>query len=575
MSTGGRIKHVDIPGVDRTLRFHLHTSRDRYISEGIAELGIWEALETEVVRRLVRPGEVFVDCGANLGWYSVLAATLGAEVVAFEPEPGNLALLHTNIHVNGLGSNVEVHPVAVGRSSGQVTLQLSDDNQGDHRIVAQPDGTTLDVPMVRIDDVVADRVPAVVKLDTQGSEVSIIRGGPRTFAPDRMGSTSVILEFWPYGLTTCGASAEELLGLLAVVVGSSHRCFEIHETTGRLKPVTLRELAELARDGDYSPSGEGHMNLLVVPHDLERLLADLIDARDAASTAPEPIDAQLRLLASSERSVHSQNGEDGIIATLVELTGAPHVFVEIGAGSGTECNSRLPRTQGWQVFAFDGDPEGSEWVRRAFLTADNVNEVLRGAGVRPPVGVLTIDIDGNDYWVLRALDPALLPDVLVTEYNATLGPVDPLTVPYRAQRRWDHSNYFGASLAAMASLAHWRGLELVYCDSTGVNAFFVRRELLERAGLVAVPIERAYRAPAYGAPGPLGNRTGHQPTSRRFVRVDNPRVADVSFAAATARPPWGWARRLRHWISTSDAWRLRHSWVEAHRRTWRGGGPTK
>ena len=151
-----------------------------------------------------------------------------------------------------------------------------------------------------------------------------------------------------------------------------------------------------------------------------------------AASNDEVIERQLQALAAAERSSTSPNGEDGVIEHLARLTSCPRVMVELGAGDGSECNSSNPRACGWRVAAFDGDPESSTWVKRAFLTAENVNVLLVEEALSTPIGVLSIDLDGNDFWLLHQLEDRFLPTILVVEYNGTLGPVNALTVPFSA-----------------------------------------------------------------------------------------------------------------------------------------------
>ena len=573
-----RLAEVRVNGIDRPLRLHLHSENDRYISEEIATLGQWESLETEVVRRLLGPGSLLLDCGANIGWYTVIGGAIGADVFAFEPEPNNLALLHQNILENALQDRVTVHPVALGRQAGTLSLQLSADNQGDHRLSERPVGHTIDVQVERLDDVDIPRTPDVVKVDTQGSEVSILRGGFELLAAERLGATTLILEFWPFGLRHCGASAEELIGLLTPIVGVSHVCLELSSSLNGLRPRTLAELAIMAAQGPMSPAEEGHTNIVVLPISKRAMFDDLVVSTTEPITVAsndEAIERQLQALAATERSSSSQNGEDGVIEHLARLTSCPRVMVELGAGDGSECNSAYPRNCGWRVAAFDGDPESSNWVRRAFLTAENVNVLLDEEALSTPIGVLSIDLDGNDFWLLHQLEDRFLPMILVVEYNGTLGPVNALSVPYRARRRWDHSNFFGASLAAFTLLAHARGMSLVYCESRGVNAFFVSHDHLERAGLHSVGVERAYRPPRYGAVDALGLHTGHAPTARRFVRVDSLANADAAFAATRGHGPGRWLRIAHHHVATSEIRRFWRTWVNNGVSAIRGNGPTK
>ena len=280
-----------VPGIDRVLHFEVHEHDDRHVSERIATEGTWEPFETELILRFLRepPAGVpeaerhlFVDCGANLGWYSVVAATLGAQVVAFEPLPANAALLRSNVARNALNDRVEIHELALGSEAPRGVLRLSADNQGDHRLI--PDGIRAEptsrreliVEMGTLDSVLAGRRPTVIKIDTQGSEVAILRGGRSSWSE---GNPVIVLEFWPYGLERCGASAAELLILLGEMVDVTHSCFEILEWRQALERVTMADLARMATLGGYSPAMKGFTNLVLVPRGKTGVVADLLVVR--------------------------------------------------------------------------------------------------------------------------------------------------------------------------------------------------------------------------------------------------------------------------------------------------------
>lgn len=194
-----------------------------------------------------------------------------------------------------------------------------------------------------------------------------------------------------------------------------------------------------------------------------------------------------------EARVYSQNGEDGIIAWLFSRVGAPRrTFVEFGIGDGSECNSaNLSRTLGWIGLLMEADADQAERARvfydrlpgvrvlRERVTPDNIDGLL-WEHAPPDVDLLSLDIDGNDLWVWRAIT-AIEPRVVVIEYNATFGPERSVTVPYKDgfDRYREHVSgfYHGASLAALAKVGADKGYALVGCDSRGANAFFVRREL--------------------------------------------------------------------------------------------------
>jgi hypothetical protein len=198
--------------------------------------------------------------------------------------------------------------------------------------------------------------------------------------------------------------------------------------------------------------------------------------------------------AGPEFQVFSQNGEDGILLWLLREAGAPvKTFVEIGIENARECNTALLAfVLGWDGLMLEADPLGVAAaqklvgrmlkgranrveIRQAFVTRENVN-ALAGGG---DLGVLSIDVDGMDYWLWRAVEDAS-PRVVVVEYNASMGPDEPITVPYQADfsATEAHSSgyYHGASLAALEKLGREKGYALVAVDSAGVNAFFVREQ---------------------------------------------------------------------------------------------------
>jgi hypothetical protein len=222
--------------------------------------------------------------------------------------------------------------------------------------------------------------------------------------------------------------------------------------------------------------------------DLRAQFAPLINQMDKR--------ARLRL---HERRFFSQNGEDGLLLHFLTQIGAPHkTFVEFGVADGWECNAaNLAIHFGWTGLFVEGVPELAAQVRQfyhqrhgldpqrvkvtcQFITRENVNRVLTEQGFHGEVDLLSLDIDGNDYWAWQAID-AVSPRLVVIEYNASFGPDRSITVRYDPafDRDEKHTSgwYHGASLRALDKLARAKGYVLVGCDSAGANAFFVRKEL--------------------------------------------------------------------------------------------------
>jgi hypothetical protein len=198
-----------------------------------------------------------------------------------------------------------------------------------------------------------------------------------------------------------------------------------------------------------------------------------------------PESGMLSDLKRFEKSVSSQNGEDGILEVIFAKIGTTNrYFVEFGVENGLECNSATLLTRGWdglQMDAADGNPD---YIKKEFIFAETINEVFRKYTVPPLFDLLSIDIDGNDYWVWKAIK-GFMPRVVVIEYNGSIPPSESLVIPYDPNFRYDNTlpmepagyAFFGASLAALEKLGREKGYTLVYCESTGVNAFFVQKDL--------------------------------------------------------------------------------------------------
>jgi hypothetical protein len=215
-------------------------------------------------------------------------------------------------------------------------------------------------------------------------------------------------------------------------------------------------------------------------------------------------------LADHEFRVFSQWGEDGIIQFLLRHVDCENTtFVEFGVEDYTEANTRfLLVNNNWTGLVIDSDGQAIERLKQSALcwryglmavhshiTAENINEILTVNGFTGEIGLMSIDIDGNDYWVWRALN-AVNPVIVIVEYNHRFGSEAAVTIPYDKdfQRGRDYpAIYFGASLKALCALAATKGYAFVGCNSNGVNAFFVRRdklpakvkEMLPAAGYVA------------------------------------------------------------------------------------------
>ncbi|MFQ5748503.1 MAG: FkbM family methyltransferase [Planctomycetota bacterium] len=200
--------------------FFLHVPRrgDEVITPVLVHEGRWEPQETRVLLDTLQPCMTFVDVGANLGYYSVLASRrVGPQgkVLALEPAPRTHRLLTWNLADNGC-RNAEAHQVALAdREGGRRELVLSKTNPGDHHLAGpaggSPAGTrTVSVPLITLDRILAGRRVDVLKLDTQGAEAGIFRGMRATLAANP--GLVVVTEFWPHGLRRAGSDPWAFLG---------------------------------------------------------------------------------------------------------------------------------------------------------------------------------------------------------------------------------------------------------------------------------------------------------------------------------------------------------------------------
>jgi hypothetical protein len=201
-------------------------------------------------------------------------------------------------------------------------------------------------------------------------------------------------------------------------------------------------------------------------------------------------------LASVEFKVFSQWGDDGIIQWLVSQLSFPHrTFVEFGVENYQESNTRfLLMNNNWSGLVMDSSEEHVAQIRSepyywrheltakcAFIDVENVNALIGAENFGRDLGLLHIDLDGNDYWIWKAID-VVVPILVILEYNAVFGVDRSITVPYGAKfsRTQAHSSnlYFGASLPALYQLSLTKGYAFVGCNGAGNNAYFVRRDRL-------------------------------------------------------------------------------------------------
>jgi hypothetical protein len=221
-----------------------------------------------------------------------------------------------------------------------------------------------------------------------------------------------------------------------------------------------------------------------------------------------------KTLARREFTAYSQDGEDGIFLYIFSRIGTTdRRFVEFGVGNPAKCNSaNLVKNFGWRGLLIDcerkfvegarafhapttpGDPEPVTVVE-SLITVENINELIGSAGLSGEIDLLSVDIDGNDYWVWKAIE-VVHPRVVVIEYNASFGSDQNLITCYDPSfvRFEKHVSgfYYGASLTALAALGRAKGYRLIGCDSGGLNAFFVSDDSADGVFDEATPAQAYY-----------------------------------------------------------------------------------
>lgn len=210
---------------------------------------------------------------------------------------------------------------------------------------------------------------------------------------------------------------------------------------------------------------------------------------------------------------YSQFGEDGVLTEIFRRIGTTNkFFVEFGVGDGLENNTcHQLVVNDWQGLWIEGSPaftqsiknKFSDYLKRdrlrlvnSFITAENIESLFQQGNVPSSFDLLSIDIDGNDYHIWNAIEK-YSPRVVVTEYNGSFGPTADKVTPYDAAFVWDGSNKFGSSLKAFERLAAAKGYKLVVCDIAGINAFFVKSELVTGEFLGPFTSEKHFEPPRY------------------------------------------------------------------------------
>lgn len=192
--------------------------------------------------------------------------------------------------------------------------------------------------------------------------------------------------------------------------------------------------------------------------------------------------------------VFSQWDEDGLINFIInKIPEIPRSYVEFGVENYSESNTRfLMMSRHWDGLVIDGSKKNIDYIKaqnyfwqnslravNAFITKDNINDLILGNGFSGNIGILSVDIDGNDYWVMEQIN-CISPVLIITEINNLFGYEKRISIPYnqKFQRFEAHYSglYYGASLAAFIELANRKGYKFIGCNNICNNAFFIRND---------------------------------------------------------------------------------------------------
>jgi hypothetical protein len=230
---------------------------------------------------------------------------------------------------------------------------------------------------------------------------------------------------------------------------------------------------------------------------------------------------------------YSQSDQDGIIREIFNRIGTTNkLFVEFGAGAGVENNTHRLLLEGWKGLWIEGDqgfvaiikalfPDllatDKLLLKEAFITNGNINELI-APWRRGEIDLLSIDVDGNDYYMFEALR-VIDPRVVVIEYNARFRPPVSVVQQYQPTHKWSGGNSFGASLEALVRLGKRRRYWVVGCNITGQNAFFVRDDLVNGKFQAPFSAENHYQPSRYFL-GPL-HTSGRPPERMQYIEVSD------------------------------------------------------
>ena len=256
---------INLPALNTGLTLYVHGEEDEFVSRALRDHGVWEPFETQLTLACLAPGDTFIDVGANIGYFTILAAHRvgpAGQVLAFEPDPRNCQLLRCSVEANQQQACVELVEAALSTTSGEGSLFLSENNLGDHQIFrAEGSRASCRIRLVEGAPFLESRVQRIdlVKIDTQGSEFDVV-SGMMPLLQALPHKPRMLVELTPFSLRAAGASGSALVALLGTL---GQPFWIVDHIEHELVATTEAELRRWCDNVDSVPGDEGFMNIFL------------------------------------------------------------------------------------------------------------------------------------------------------------------------------------------------------------------------------------------------------------------------------------------------------------------------
>lgn len=481
--------------------FNIHAN-DYYIQKYLRKGYLFEKYVTMAVYAFCNDGDVIFDVGANIGSVSIPCAKK-FNVYAFEPFKITHDILVRNIRENNVQDKITVYNVAVGNKRGKVSMDTSvkemDGSEVKIDFTAKEEinygGLMLGVDGQEVDmitlDSLMDKIGNVklIKVDVEGSEPLVFYGARKLIKRDM--PIIIFEKNWQVlgkDVLDKMEVSEQVSNFDIITFCKSigyERLLYLHlEDIVLIPPGIKRTLYDKLFQYwrvDYIPylqkqkiDTRGYKLYKLLKVKWDRTYNSITDVKLPENKIIDDIN-------NYRHPVYSQNGEDGIIHMIFKVIGTTdRYFVEFGTQDGSECNTRyLREIDNWKGLMMDGGFKNSFiGLQKEFITLKNILQLFKKYKVPKMFDLLSIDIDGNDFYIWNKICTQYSPRVIIVEYNASYGLEDKIIV-YKKNFYFKKNLYFGASVTSFFKLGRKYGYSLVGTD--GINAYFIKDSVLKES----------------------------------------------------------------------------------------------